>query len=428
MTSSEDQRQQRTSGESPPSGALSGVRVLDLSRVLAGPWASQTLGDLGAEVVKVERPGAGDDTRAWGPPYLKSAGGESFSDAAYYLCANRNKKSIAVDLASRAGQALVRDLAAKADVLIENFKVGSLKQYGLDYERMRSENPALIYCSITGFGQTGPYAARAGYDFLIQGMGGLMSITGRPDGEPGAGPVKVGVALTDIMTGLYASTSILAALHARQHTGAGQHIDVALLDVGVACLANQSMNYLYSGEVPTRMGNAHPNTLPYQDFPTANGHMILAIGNDSQFLRFCNEAGATELASDSRFLTNRSRVAHRDELIERLRVITRKRTTGDWIALLEPVGVPCGPINTIADVFSDKHVQARGMKISMKHPQAGDIPLVGSPIQMSGTPVQYREAPPLLGQHTREILRCWLDMPGSTIDHLIQSGVLGATA
>ena len=412
-----------TAGGTPP-GALEGVRVLDLSRVLAGPWASQTLGDLGADVIKVERPGAGDDTRAWGPPYLKNAAGEPTADAAYYLCTNRNKKSIAVDLSQPAGQDLVRQLALQSDVLIENFKVGSLSQYGLDYAQLSALNPRLIYCSITGFGQTGPYAKRAGYDFLIQGMGGLMSITGQPEGEPGAGPVKVGVALTDILTGLYASTSILAALQARQRTGRGQHIDLALLDVGVACLANQSMNYLHSGDTPQRMGNAHPNTVPYQDFPTADGHMILAIGNDSQFARFCAAAGQPEMAQDERYATNQARLAHRHTLIDALRRITRTRTTSAWIELLESVGVPCGPINTIADVFANPQVQARGLQMQMTHAQAGAIPLVASPIRLSDTPVQYHQAPPVLGQHTREVMTERLHLDHDTMNQLFAQGVL----
>lgn len=412
-------------GKASLQGALSKIRVLDLSRVLAGPWAAQTLGDLGAEIIKVERPGAGDDTRTWGPPFLKGRDGEPTRDAAYYLCTNRNKKSIAVDLASPQGQTLVRELANHCDVLIENFKVGSLKQYGLDYDTLKQSNPRLVYCSITGFGQTGPYAHRAGYDFLIQGMGGLMSITGRPDGELGEGPMKVGVALTDILTGLYASTSILAALQAREVTGEGQHIDLALLDVGVACLANQSMNYLYSGVVPRRMGNAHPNTVPYQDFPTADGYMILAIGNDGQFTRFCEAAGHDELVGDLRFSTNTARVQNRSLLVETLRNITIQRTTREWVALLEGAGVPCGPINTIADVFDDPQVQARGMQIQMDHAAADDIKLVASPIRMSGTPVQYRSAPPLLGEHTREVLADVLKMPEETMNELFEQGVLG---
>jgi len=354
--------------------ALSHLRVLDLSRVLAGPWASQTLGDLGAEVIKVERPGTGDDTRGWGPPYLKDREGHDTRDAAYYLCANRNKKSVAIDFTKPAGQQMVRELAKVSDVLIENFKVGSLKQYGLDYESMKAVNPKMVYCSITGFGQTGPYAHRAGYDFLMQGMGGLMSITGRADGEEGAGPVKVGVALTDILTGLYASTAILAALEARQHTGEGQWIDLALLDVQVACLANQSMNHLY-GQTPKRMGNAHPNTVPYQDFPTADGHMILAMGNDGQFAVFCQAIGKPEWSADERFKTNAGRVQHRATLIPLIRQATVMRPTREWIALFEQVGVPCGPINSIADVFADPQVRSRGVEIHMQHPVAGEIPL-----------------------------------------------------
>ena len=406
-------------------GALKNVRVLDLSRVLAGPWAAQTLGDLGAEVIKVERPGVGDDTRHWGPPFLTDPQGQPTGESAYYLCANRNKKSVVIDFTQAAGQVLVRELAQQCDVVIENFKSGGLAQYGLDYAALSALNPRLVYCSITGFGQTGPYAHRAGYDFLIQGMGGLMSITGKPDGEPGGGPVKVGVALTDILTGLYASTAILAALQAREHTGRGQHIDLALLDVQVACLANQGMNYLYSGNVPERMGNSHPNTLPYQDFPTLDGHMILAIGNDGQFGRFCVAAGKPEWASDARFVTNAARLAHRAELIGLIKTLTVQRSMRDWIALLEQHAVPCGPINTVADVFADEQVQARGMQIEMKHPQAGDIPLVASPIRMSDTPVQYRHSPPQLGQHTQSVLRDQLGLSIEAIDELSKQGVLG---
>lgn len=412
-------------GTALPAGALSGVKVLDLSRVLAGPWAGQTLGDLGAEVVKVERPGAGDDTRAWGPPFVTDAQGQPTGESAYYLCANRNKHSVTIDFTQPAGQAVVRALAAQSDVLIENFKTGGLAAYGLDYESLSALNPRLVYCSITGFGQTGPYAHRAGYDFLIQGMGGLMSITGQPDGAPGGGPAKVGVALTDILTGLYASTAILAALQARERTGRGQHIDLALLDVQVACLANQGMNYLYGGQPPRRMGNAHPNTVPYQDFPTADGHMILAIGNDGQFARFCHAAGRPAWATDERFATNAARLAHRELLIAMLRELTAQRGTREWIALLEQHAVPCGPINTVADVFADAQVQARGMQIAMDHPQAGRIPLVASPMRLSATPVQYRAAPPQLGQHTLEVLRDRLGLSPEAIDELERQGVLG---
>jgi crotonobetainyl-CoA:carnitine CoA-transferase CaiB-like acyl-CoA transferase len=403
--------------------ALSHIRVLDLSRVLAGPWAAQTLGDLGAEIIKIERPGSGDDTRLWGPPYLKDRQGRDTADAAYFLCANRNKKSLAIDLTQPAGQALVRELAQGCDVLIENFKVGSLKQYGLDHASLMALNPRLVYCSITGFGQDGPYAHRAGYDFLMQGMGGLMSITGRADGEEGAGPVKVGVALTDILTGLYASTAILAALQSREVTGQGQHIDLALLDVQVACLANQGMNHLY-GKEPVRMGNAHPNTVPYQDFPTADGYMILAIGNDSQFANFCVASGHPEWAEDPRFRIGSARVANRQVLIPMLRQLTVGRPTHEWVALLEKAGVPCGPINRVADVFDDPQVRARGTQISMAHPVGGDIPLVASPIRLSGTPVQYRSAPPLLGQHSREVLAEVLGLSSDAIANLIEQGVV----
>ena len=385
-------------------GALSHIRVLDLSRILAGPWAGQILADLGADVIKVERPGPGDDTRGWGPPWIKDDQGQDTSVAAYYLCANRNKRSITVDITQPEGQDIVRRLAAQSDVVLENFKLGGLKQYGLDYDSLKAVNPRLVYCSITGFGQDGPYAPRAGYDFLIQGLGGLMSITGRPDGEPGAGPMKVGVALTDILTGLYATNAVLAALAWREQSGEGQYIDMALLDVQVACLANQAMNYLATGSNPRRMGNAHPSIVPYQDFTTADGHMILAIGNDGQFARFCEVAGRPELAADARFATNRARVENRAELIPLLNEITATRTTTEWIAQLEARAVPCGPINGLAEVFSDPQVQARGLAVKMPHPEAGEVPLVASPIRLSKTPVEYRRAPPLVGEHTDEIL------------------------
>ncbi|CAN7709727.1 CaiB/BaiF CoA-transferase family protein [Pseudorhodoferax sp. LjRoot39] len=406
-------------------GALAGIRVLDLSRVLAGPWAAQLLGDLGAEVVKVERPGSGDDTRTWGPPFVRNGQGEPTTDAAYYLCTNRNKRSITVDMQTPAGQRLLQELAQHSDVLVENFKTGSLAQYGLDWATLSALNPRLVYCSITGFGQTGPYAQRAGYDFLIQGMGGLMSITGQPDGAPGAGPMKVGVALTDILTGLYAANAIQAALHARARTGRGQYIDLALLDVGVACLGNQAMNYLHSGQPPQRMGNAHPNTVPYQDFPTADGHMILATGNDGQYARFCAAAGHPEWASDPRFVHNTDRLQHREALITLLRSATVQRTTADWIALLEKAGVPCGPINSIADVFADPQVRARGLQMAMPHAAGAEVALVANPIRMSDTPVQYREAPPQLGQHTRAVLHDILKMNDEDIDALHSKGALG---
>ncbi len=387
--------------------ALQGLKVLDLSRVLAGPWAGQLLGDLGADVVKVERPGAGDDTRVWGPPWVQSKGSDE-RQAAYFQCANRNKRSVAIDLATPEGQAQVRALAAQADVVLENFKVGGLKGYGLDYDSLKAINPKIVYCSITGFGQTGPYAPRAGYDFLIQGMGGLMSLTGRPEGEDGAGPQKVGVALVDIMTGLYATIAVLAALSHRDRSGEGQHIDLALLDVQVATLANQAANYLSSGVAPKRLGNAHPNIVPYQDFPTADGDMILAIGNDGQFARFCAIAGRPEWAADERFATNPARVANRTVLIPLMRQTTVMKTTAEWIAALEAEAVPCGPINRLDQVFADPQVQARGLKIDMQHPAFGSIPLVANPIRLSATPVQYRVAPPTLGEHTAAVLADWL--------------------
>ena len=390
-------------------GALAGLRVLDLSRVLAGPWASQLLGDLGADVIKVEKPGTngkgGDDTRGWGPPWLGDGEGKPTTDAAYFLCTNRNKRSLTVDITRPEGQAIVRELAAQSDVVLENFKVGGLKAYGLDYASLSAINPRLIYCSITGFGQDGPYAARAGYDFLIQGMGGLMSVTGRAEGEDGAGPQKVGVALTDILTGLYAGNAILAALAHREKTGDGQHIDLALLDVQVACLANQAMNYLVSGRAPRRMGNGHPNIVPYQDFPTADGDMILAIGNDGQFARFCEIAGHAEWSGDLRFATNAARVRHRAELIPLLRQTTVMKTTAQWIALLEKAAVPCGPINDLAGVFADPQVIHRGLRVDMPHAAGGAAPQVANPIHFSATPIDYLRSPPLLGQDTEAVLK-----------------------
>ncbi|MCK2126848.1 CoA transferase [Thauera aromatica] len=404
--------------------ALSHLRVLDLSRILAGPWAGQMLADLGADVIKVERPGVGDDTRGWGPPWLKDEQGAETSVAAYYLCANRNKRSITIDITRPEGQALVRKLAAESDVVLENFKAGGLKQYGLDYDSLKAVNPRLVYCSITGFGQDGPYAPRAGYDFLIQGLGGLMSLTGRPDGEDGGGPMKVGVALTDILTGLYATNAVLAALAWREKSGEGQYIDLALLDVQIACLANQAMNYLATGQNPKRLGNAHPNIVPYQDFPTADGYMILAIGNDGQFARFCEAAGQPALAADPRFASNRARVENRAVLIPLLKKLTVERNTGDWIAMLEALAVPCGPINTLADVFADPQVVARGMKVTMPHQATGSVPQVASPIKLSATPVDYRLPPPMLGEHTDQILAETLALDADAITRLRTGGVI----
>lgn len=405
-------------------GALSHIRVLDLSRVLAGPWAGQILADLGAEVIKVERPGKGDDTRAWGPPFLKDSRGENTSEAAYYLSANRNKQSVTIDFTRPEGRQLVRELALKSDILIENFKVGGLAAYGLDYASLKVINPRLIYCSITGFGQKGPYAKRAGYDFMIQGLGGLMSLTGREEGEVGAGPVKVGVALTDVLTGVYSSTAILAALAHRDQGGQGQHIDMALLDVQVACLANQALNYLTTGVAPVRLGNAHPNIVPYQDFPTADGDFILTVGNDSQFRKFAEVAGQPQWAEDPRFLTNKLRVAHRAELIPLIRQATVFKTTAQWVADLERAGVPCGPINDLAQVFADPHVQSRGLAMSLPHALADYVPQVASPIRLSETPVEYRSAPPLLGEHTDAVLERLLGIGASQICVLRQAGVL----
>ncbi|WP_416466147.1 CaiB/BaiF CoA transferase family protein [Pseudomonas sp. LFS044] len=405
-------------------GALSHLRVLDLSRVLAGPWSGQILADLGADVIKVERPGSGDDTRAWGPPFLKDAQGENTSEAAYYLSANRNKRSVTIDFTQPEGQRLVRELAAKSDVVIENFKVGGLAAYGLDYTSLKAVNPKLVYCSITGFGQTGPYAKRAGYDFMIQGLGGLMSLTGRPDGEEGAGPVKVGVALTDILTGLYSTVAILAALAHRDQAGVGQHIDMALLDVQVACLANQAMNYLTTGNPPRRLGNAHPNIVPYQDFPTADGDFILTVGNDGQFRKFAEVAGQPQWADDPRFATNKLRVANRAELIPLIRQATVFKTTAEWVSQLEAAGVPCGPINDLAQMFQDPQVLARGLAVSMPHALAGAVPQVASPIRLSETPVEYRRAPPLLGEHTEAVLGDVLGLGADALESLRSSGVL----
>ena len=406
------------------SGALSHIRVLDLSRVLAGPWSTQLLADLGAEVIKIERPRFGDDTRTWGPPYLTGPDGKPTNDSAYYLCANRNKKSVTIDIARPEGQQIIRALAAHADVLVENFKVGGLAQYGLDHATLCAANPRLIYCSITGFGQTGPYAERAGYDFLIQGMGGQMSVTGRDDAEPGGGPMKVGIALTDILTGLYASSAILAAIEHRNRSGRGQHIDMALLDVQVACLANQSMNYLYSGNLPRRMGNAHPNVVPYQDFPTADGYMIIAVGNDGQFAKLSEALGRPDWATDASYATNAERVRNRATLIPAIGEITSTRTTDQWVRMLEKTGVPCGPINNVAQVFADPQVAARGMRIEMDHPMAGPIPLVANPIKMSDSPVTYRNAPPRLGADTDEVLRAVLGMDESQIAAMRSCGAL----
>jgi crotonobetainyl-CoA:carnitine CoA-transferase CaiB-like acyl-CoA transferase len=378
---------------------LAGIKVLDISRVLAGPWCGQMLADMGADVIKVERPGCGDDTRHWGPPWL--AGSE---ESAYYLCANRGKRSVTVDMAKPEGQALIKQMAADSDVVIENFKVGGLKKYGLDYASLKALNPGLVYCSITGFGQESPYAHRAGYDFMIQAMGGIMSLTGKPDEEPGGGPVKSGVAFTDIFTGLYAANAVLAALYQRRDTGVGCHIDMALMDVQVGVLANQALNYLTSGNVPQRLGNAHPNIVPYQAFATQDGHMIVAVGNDEQFKRFCSVLSLPALADDPRFATNGMRVQHRDQLVPVLEAALAQRPTDDWLARFEAVGVPGGPINTLDRVFDDAHVKARGLKQTLPHSQAGQVDLVANPIRMNGQSISASTAPPYLGEHTDDVL------------------------
>ena len=392
-------------------GALSHLRVLDLSRILAGPWCTQILADLGADVVKIERPGEGDDTRQWGPPFLKDAQGQDTTQASYFTCANRNKRSITLDISKPQGQALVRQMAVRSDVLVENFKVGGLAAYGLDYASLKRLNPRLIYCSITGFGQSGPYAQRAGYDLMIQAMSGMMSITGRPDEVPGGGPLRVGVALTDLFTGVYASTAILAALEVRNRTGMGQRIDMALLDVGMATLANQAGAFLNTGKVPQRQGNSHPSLAPYQDFPTLDGAMLLAIGNDGQFHRFCQAVGKPEWSADARFTSNTNRVTHRAALIPLMEVVTRQRSTAQWISLLGDKAVPCGPINDIGLAFGDAQVKARGLAISQ--PRAPELVAqdgitairgVASPLRLMDTPPTLRHAPPALGQHTNEVL------------------------
>ncbi len=392
-------------GDDSTMGALSHIRVLDLTRVLAGPWCAQTLADFGADVIKVERPGAGDDTRHWGPPYLKDADGADTAEAAYYLAANRNKRSVTIDIATPEGQQIVRELAAQSDVVLENYKVGQLKKYGLDYEALRAVKPDLVYCSVTGFGQTGPYAHRAGYDFIVQGIGGFMSITGERDGEPGGGPQKAGVAIADLATGLYSTIAVLAALAHRDRTGEGQYIDMALLDVQVALLANMNTNFLASGKPPVRWGNAHPNIVPYQTFQTRDGWIIVAVGNDGQFRKFVEAGGRPELAGDERFATNPSRVRHRDTLVPILAEMVKARGKADWIGALEAAGVPCGPINDLDEVFDNEQVVARGMQVSLPHPCGADVKLVRNPIRMSATPPDARTAPPLLGAQTEDVLR-----------------------
>ena len=400
-------------------GALSHLRVLDLSRILAGPWATQSLADLGADVIKVERPGTGDDTREWGPPYLNDDSARS----AYFCSVNRNKRSLALDLSKPEGAKILRQIACESHVVVENFKQGALAKYGLDYETLRADNPALVYCSITGFGQEGPEASRAGYDFMIQGMAGLMSVTG----EPGGMPMKVGVALSDVLTGLNASVGILAALNHAERTGQGQSIDISLFDVTVASLANQAANYLFSEEAPARLGNAHPNIVPYQAFEAADGHLILAVGNDAQFKRFCLLAGMSEFSEDVRFATNDARVRNRDELVPQVAAALRSRTVSDWLAALQEQGIPAGPINDIAEAFSEPQAVFRDLATQIEDDEGVEVPTVRSPLRLSLTPPSLRIAPPRIGQHTDEILREVVGLSGSAVDELKELGVI-ATA
>jgi formyl-CoA transferase len=385
-------------------GPLSHIRVLDLTRVLAGPWCAQNLADLGADVIKVERPKKGDDSRAFGPPWIKDESGKETTESAYFMAANRGKKSITIDISKPAGQAIVRELAKNADVVLENYKTGDLPRYGLGYEDLKKINPKIIYCSVTGFGQTGPYREKPGYDFMVQGMGGFMSVTGERDNKPGGGPQRAGVPIVDIMTGMYSTIAVCAAIAHRAETGVGQFIDLALLDTQVAILANQGMNYLATGEAPGRLGNTHPNIVPYQSVKTKDGAIILACGNDNLFNKLCQEADAVHLPKDPRFATNGARVTNRDVLDEILEPIMMKRTTAEWVKALEKAGVPCGPINNLKEVFEDPQVQARGMKIELPHKTAGKVPLIRGPMRFSETPVEHKIGPPTLGQHTDEVL------------------------
>lgn len=406
----------------PQQESLAGIRILDLTRVLAGPGATQLLGDLGADVIKVERPGTGDDTRAWGPPFLRDGGGGETSESAYYLATNRNKRSITIDLDSPEGQRLVRALAGHCDVLVENFKVGAMARFGLTYENLRNDHPGLIFCSISAYGQTGPYAKWPGYDFLIQAMGGLMSITGAPEGEP----MKVGVAVTDVVCGLYAAIAILAALRHRECSGEGQFIDIGLLDTQLAWLVNQAMNYLISGEVPQRLGNAHPNIVPYQVFPACDGYFVIAVGNDAQFRRLCMAIGLDALAEDPDFATNAARVRNRDRLIPLIAAQTERREGAVWLATLQKNNVPCGPVNTLDQVFADPQVIHRGMRMAMPHPLAGaaGVPMVASPLRLSATPARYRRPPPLLGEHTDAVLEEVLGLGAPERARLRAAGVI----
>ncbi len=405
-------------------GPLAGIRVLDLTRVLAGPWAAQNLADLGAEVIKIERPKKGDDSRAFGPPWLKDAQGRDTGESAYFACANRGKKSLTLDLSHPQGQAIARELAARCDVLLENFKYGDLDRYGLGYAQLKALNPGLIYCSVTGFGHSGPWRERPGYDFMIQGMGGLMSITGERDDRPGGGPQKAGIPIADLITGMYASISVCAALAHRAQSGVGQHLDLALLDSLVAVLANQGANYLATGTPPGRLGNDHPNIAPYQVLKTADGSVIVACGNDNLFRKFCEVAGCRELPDDARFATNGKRVANRGELTKILSEVMEKRSMREWLGALEAAGVPCGPINDLEQVFAEPQAVARGLKMELPHPTAGKVSLVRSPMRFSETPVQHDVPPPTLGQHTDEVLQGLLKKTPSEISKLRSEGVV----
>ena len=411
-------------GTAARTGPLTGLRVLDMSRVLAGPWSGQLMADFGADVVKVERPGVGDDTRGWGPPYLKDADGNETGEAAYYMSANRAKRSLTLDISTPEGQKICTDLAGRADVLLENYKTGGLAKYNLDYDSLKARNRRLIYCSITGFGQTGPYATRAGYDMIIQAAGGFMSLTGERDDLPGGGPQKGGVAVSDLMTGMYATVAVLAALAWREKFGKGQYIDLALLDTQVSWLANQAMNYLVGGVVPKRAGNAHQNIVPYGVFPTRDGHIVLGIGNNSQLTKFLEVAGRVELMEDERFTTNTLRVQHRDAVVAIIGGITAMRDLDDWLAALEPVGVPSGPINTLDRVFADPQINARGMRVKIPHALGVDVEYAGNPIKFSESPVDYPRAAPLLGEHTDGVLGEWLDLDADAIAALRQSGTV----
>ena len=403
---------------------LTGIRVLDMSRILAGPWSAQTFADLGAEVIKIERPGTGDDTRSWGPPFVKDRAGNETDEAAYFMSANRGKKSLTVDIAEPEGQAIVRELAAKSDILLENYKVGGLARYGLGYDDLKRINPGIIYCSITGFGQTGPYRERAGYDFMIQAMGGIMSVTGEADDRPGGGPQKIGIALTDVLTGLYTTVAALSALRLRDETGEGQHVDMALFDVTAATMANQALNFLVTGNAPGRLGNAHPNIVPYQAFATSDDYVIVAVGNDAQYGRFCEVGGRPDLAADERYSSNALRVQNREELVPLIEEMMRAKTRAEWLSELEAVGVPCGPINNLAQLFDDPQVKARGTRMDLPHPVAGTVPQVANPIKYSNAELAYGQAAPTLGQHTEEILTGLLGKKPAELAKLRDAGIV----